>query len=151
MKDFSTMRRHFITSIVLLFFAVQITACAPKVKQSNDEALMDYATLIDTLRATGVNVVPSGEIAQPFFSVKGRVISVNGKDVQVFEYANADEASAIGEHISPDGSWIGKHHVNWVAAPHFYQEGKLIILFLGPRSAVPNELQAIVGPQIAGG
>jgi hypothetical protein len=38
------------------------------------EPVMDYTRLVDNLRAAGMMVKPGGEVVQPFFAVKGKVI-----------------------------------------------------------------------------
>ena len=40
--------------------------------------------------------------------------------------------------------------VSWVAAPHFYQTGKLIVLYVGDDTAVHNVLENVLGSQFAG-
>src|SRR5262245_42749262 len=54
----------------------------------------DYASLVSGLQSAGATVEPGDEIEQPFFSVTGRFIKVNGQDVQVFEYPDAASADA---------------------------------------------------------
>jgi len=110
----------------------------------------DYVSLIDNLRAAGATVEPKGEVSQAFFSVKGQVMSVNGGEVQVFEYADESAAEADAALISPDGGSIGTSMVTWVAAPHFYKIGKLIVLYVGNDSAVMKVLESVLGPQFAG-
>ena len=53
-----------------------------------------YARLIDDLRGAGADVAPSSDIIQPFFGVTGQVLTVNGNDVQVFEFPSVDAAQA---------------------------------------------------------
>lgn len=65
---------------------------------------------------------PVGKVSQPFFSVKGQVVSVNSGQVQVFEYKTTAAAIAAAATVSPDGSSIGATLINWVATPHFYQK-----------------------------
>ena len=67
-------------------------------------AVRDYIDLVDNLRASGATVEPAEEVTQPFFSVNGRVIVVNGGDVQVLEYADAVTAETEAALVSPDGS-----------------------------------------------
>ncbi len=104
--------------------------------ESQIEPVTDYDSLIDNLRNTEATVNPVGDITQPFFSVKGLVINVNGEDVQVFEYATADAATSEAETISPDGSSIGTSMVSWVATPHFWNLEKLIVLYVGENESV---------------
>lgn len=110
----------------------------------------DYVSLIDQLRTAGATVELAGAVSQPFFSVKGQVIKVNGEDVQVFEYTDAAAAEAEAATVSPDGGSIGISMVTWVAAPHFYKTGKLIVLYVGDNQTIITTLETALGPQFAG-
>ncbi len=142
--------------LVVLVAIIPLTGCAgqqppaPPPEVSHDGPVTDYVSLIDNLRAAGATVEPAGELSQPFFSVKGQVITVNNGDVQVFEYADAATAETEAALVSPDGSSIGTYMVSWVAPPHFYKEGKLIVLYVGDDTAVLNVLEAVLGSQFAG-
>ena len=111
----------------------------------------DYVSLVDTLRAAGATIDPAGNVSQPFFAPDGQVLTVNGEDVQAFEFASAEEADAVAETVSAGGSAIGTSMVTWVAPPHFYKAGKLIVLYVGCDGDVLDRLQETMGPQFAGG
>ena len=155
------MKRYLtIISIVFMLMAWS-TGCAgqqppapppspPPPVVSHGGPVTDYVSLFDTLRAAGATVEPAGDISQPFFSVKGLVITVNNSDVQVFEYADAATADTEAALVSPDGSSIGTTMVSWVATPHFYKTGKLIVLYVGDDTAVQNMLEDVLGSQFAG-
>lgn len=117
---------------------------------SHGGPVTDYVSLIDQLRAAGATVESAGAVSQPFFSVKGQVIKVNGEDVQVFEYTDAAAAEAEAATVSPDGGSIGTSMVTWVAAPHFYKTGKLIVLYIGNNQTSLAALETALGPQFAG-
>ena len=70
--------------------------------------------------------------------------------MHVFEYADESATEADAALISPDGGSIGTSMVTWVAAPHFYKIGKLIVLYVGNDSAVIKVLESVLGPQFAG-
>ena len=110
----------------------------------------DYASLIDALRAGGASVEPAGEVSQSFFSVEGKVIKVNGADVQVFEYADEATAQADASLVQPDGYEIGAAIVDWMAPPHFYQKERLMVLYVGTDNAIMAALEATLGAQFAG-
>jgi len=110
----------------------------------------DYAGLVDGLRAAGATVESAGSVNQPFFSVEGKAITVNGENVQVFEYAEQAKAEAEAGAISPDGSSIGTSIVSWIGPPHFFQAGRMIVLYVGDSQEVIGLLTDAVGPQIAG-
>ena len=110
----------------------------------------DYASLVDAFRAAGAAVSPAGAVSQPFFDPRGQVLSVDGEDVQVFEFASAEEADTVTQGISADGSSIGTNMVGWVAPPDFYTAGQLIVIYVGSESGVIDTLQEAMGAQFAG-
>ncbi|MFQ5969191.1 MAG: hypothetical protein ACE5J2_01665 [Nitrososphaerales archaeon] len=139
-------------AVVIAVVALGVVAITTSIEQANKlaEPVIDYSSLIDNLHSTGAIVEPSGEVSQPFFSVKGQVIKVNGDDVQVFEYADSTAADSEAGLVSPDSSSIGTSMVHWVATPHFYKSEKLIVLYVGDNMAVIDALEAVLGPQFAG-
>ena len=84
------------------------------------DPVKDYTSLITRLQISGATVQSSGEVSQPFFSVTGQILSVNGASVQVFEYADGAAAKAEAGLVSPNGSAIGTSMVSWIDTPHFY-------------------------------
>jgi hypothetical protein len=109
----------------------------------------DLVSLVDHLRATGFDVKPAGEVEQPFFDIKGTVLKVNGADVQVFEFTDAAAAKAAVATIGADGNPQGAI-VEWVAPPHFYQTGRIVVLYVGADKAIIEALTKTLGPQVAG-
>lgn len=119
----------------------------------------DYISLIDNLRGAGATVVNTGEVAQqPCFSVDAKVITVNGSDVQVFEYEDAAATDTEAALISPHGFSINKTsndngqicNISWIASPHFYKASNLIVLYIGENQTVIDVLKSVLGPQFAG-
>ena len=98
----------------------------------------------------GATVDPAGTISQPFFIPQGQLLTVNGKDVQAFEFASEVEAGAIVETVSADGSSVGRSMISRVAPPHFYGDGRLIIVYVGSDSGVIKALKEAMGSQFAG-
>ncbi len=153
-KDFTAIPVVLIIAILSLLVFV---SCDEIIEQlyttnvSDEPSDGETARLIADLRAAGATVSPSGEITQPFFTVKGQVIKVNGYDVQVFEYATVEAADAEATQVSPDGTSIGTSIVLWVATPHFYKRGQVIVLYVGDDTDVIKPLKAVLGEQFAGG
>ncbi len=109
---------------------------------------------MDHLRGVGATVAPAGEVEQPFFPVRGQMVTVNGSSVQVFEFTDNATAEAAAKGITPDGSSVGADGsvsmITWVAPPHFFRAGKVIALYLGDDRAILTLLEGALGPQIAG-
>lgn len=121
----------------------------PPVSHGGD--VTGYVTLLDALRAAGAQVEPGESLSQPFFEPQAQIISVNGHDVQVFEFADAVTAEAAAETVSADGTSVGTSMMTWMDTPHFFRVDKLILLYVGSDQATLELLQEVAGPQFAGG
>lgn len=117
---------------------------------SHGGPVKDYVSLSDHLRTAGATIEPVGEVSQPFLSVKGQTIRMNGEDVQVFEYPNTAAANREATSISDDGYSVGTTMISWVSDPHFYKIDKLIVLYVGDNQGILTILDQVLGPQIAG-
>ena len=78
-------------------------------------------------------------------------MTYDGAVYQAFEFASSEEADTVAETVSADGSSIGTSMVGWVAPPHFYKTGKLIVIYVGSDSDVIDALQEAMGSRLAGG
>ncbi|MBI2845287.1 MAG: hypothetical protein HYX86_01940 [Chloroflexi bacterium] len=138
--------------LVLLAFslAALVIGCAPQPPSPGQ--VEDFDSLAAALEARGATVLFTElEVQQPFFSVSGRLISINGANLQVFEYGDESTARAEAAQISPGGSTVGTTMITWVDTPHFWLAGKLIVLYVGDDSAALATLEAVLGTQTAGG
>jgi len=129
----------------LLLVAVATAACA-----GQGGTASDYSGIVDSLRGAGVTIASGGEVSQEFFSGKGQAIMVNGEQVQIFEYADESAAEANAASVSADGSTVGTTMITWIATPHFYRSGKVIVLYIGDDTAVLKALETVLGAQFAG-
>lgn len=107
--------------------------------------------LHQALRATGASVEAGGAIGQVFFSVPGQVLTIDGTDVQVFEYPTPEEAQDDADQVAPDGSSVGPTMIMWVATPHFYRMGTVIVLYVGDDADVSLLLEEALGAPFAEG
>ncbi len=112
---------------------------------------MTYENLISALKVSGATVQLLDEVEQPFFEVAGKIIQVNGADIQVFEFPDTDSSRRAAESIAPSGGSVGTTMVTWLATPHFFMADQVIALYLGDDPAVMELLEASLGTQIAGG
>jgi len=112
---------------------------------------LTYDGLMSRLRAAGATVAPGDVIEQPFLAVRGRFLKVNDAEVQVFEYPSVSAAAAEAARVVPDGCAVGTAvHINWIAPPHFYRQGQVIVLVIGGGATLLNLLSSVLGPQFAG-
>jgi len=133
----------------LVLGALALAACAHNPARSIVGEL-DYDGLAAALRARGARVESGAPIEQPFFSVPGRFLRVNGADVQVFQYGSTEGAGTDAARVSADGSTIGTAKPFWSAPPHFYRRDRILVLYVGDEGSVRTLLEAVLGPQFAG-
>ena len=152
-------RLLFFSCFVLL--ALLATACGGKAAAaeaasetepiaSQPATLEDLASLVAALGAAGATVEPAESVQQVFFTAAGLIVRVNGADVQVFEYATAEAMETDAAQVSADGGSIGTSMVSWMATPHFYKAGRILVLYVGDDRSILDLLEGILGPQFAG-
>lgn len=112
--------------------------------------LKDIDSLAEALKAQGLSVERAGEVSQPFSSVEGHAINVDGENVQVFQYPTAEAARKEAAQVRPDGSGVGTSMVSWIGPPHFYRKDNLIVLYVGDNPKATGALRSSLGAQFAG-
>jgi len=145
--------------ISLLVMALFAAACGgrPAAAGQKDEPtasqagpVQEMTSLVDALRAAGATVELGEPVEQAFFSVGGDILKVNGMDVQVFEYNSVEAMEADAIQVSDDGGSIGTSMVTWLAPPHFFKTGRILVLYVGDDQGILKLLEGLLGPQFAG-
>ena len=108
-------------------------------------------SLLAAMQGAGLNVSTGGEISQPYFSVPGKVLVLNGEELQVYVFPAPEAAEADAGSISADGSLVGTNTVDWISTPHFFRSGNLVVLYVGENQNILQALQSLLGSQFAGG
>ena len=118
---------------------------------SPGDQVFDLADFAEILFTNGVPVELGFEEVFGFLPIPALHFNIQGADVLVFEVIGPGTAIAIASAISEDGVTINGEFVPWPATPHFFLEGRIIVLYLGDDPQVLAILEAFLGPQIAGG
>ena len=154
----STKKSFPVLVALISFLAIVLSACAPlaqaggqdKVESVSNGGAGSLEELVSDLQARGAEIQLGDEIEQPFVSVKGQSMKVNGADVQVFEYADEAARQAESAKIPEDGYSFDTVMVNWIDQPHFWTDGRLIVLYVGSDPAIIDLLSQALGEPIAG-
>jgi hypothetical protein len=120
----------------------------PSAVVSHGNEIGGYVNFVDALRAAGATVEPIEEVEQTFFTVKGQKISVNGAEVQVFEYADESARKTDSDLISADGTSVGTSMITWIDQPNFWSKGRIIALYVGKDPALIDLLNGVLGEPI---
>ena len=151
--EVTAMRRPIILVSFLLVAVVASPGCESNTSNlaAPTDTTFDLADLAEVLFANRVPVDVGNEEVISFFPVPARHFTVFDDDVLVLELVGPNTATAVASTISPDGTTINGQVIDWPATPHFFQEGRIIVLYLGDDPQVIFALEQILGPQFAGG
>jgi len=137
----------------LLLFAFSVSSCgnvATPVPADQPPAVEDQASFLAALQASNATAALGDSITQDFFDAEGHLITINGQDVQVFEYESAEAMEAEASKVAPDGGSVGTSMMAWMDVPHFYKAGRIIVLYVGSDENTLSLLQKVIGHQFAG-
>jgi hypothetical protein len=135
------------STAALLLAAACCTALAAAETQPGSASAK---TLLSALRDSGLEPRQVDRITQAFFTVPATVYQLRGGELQVYEFPNEERAAREAETVSADGSSVGTSKVFWMAPPHCFRAGALLVLYLGSDEQVLDILRAKLGPQFAG-
>ena len=156
---------RFLITCLLLLGILSTIGCA--LRPSGD-VVMDFEYMVNDLRLSGVIINETGDAfllglgREPVFSGKGKYIRLSGEKapINVWEYRDEEAALTEVEFISRDGFDIRRPpgpddegfagHYDWIAPPHWYQSGKIIVLYVGETLELRILLNELLGEQFAG-
>ena len=122
-------------------------------------ASADEAAIVAALRERGLPMRPRGKVASDFFGVPADAYDNPTGHVQTWELASEAAAERAAAKVSADGYNIaiavpGRPgsvvHVDWIAPPHWFRKGRVILLYLGRDRATLAALTDVLGRQFAG-
>ena len=112
---------------------------------TGDRSVSTKAELITALKEDGATITEGGAVENPFFEVEAELLTVNGAEVQVYEFPDEASRQAAQETINATGNIIGSMTVDWMEEPHFFGAGRLIALYVGDDQAIIDLLSARLG------
>ena len=149
-------REHMRVATGLVLVLVLLAACGGETSAptATPTSVYDYKSLINDLGSAGADL---DELTS--FSVGARGVAFDGGTVQVYEFPDERAADSEARYVSPDGYNItvpldGDRsktvHSDWLALPHYYKKGRVIVLYVGDDPSLVELLQGMLGPEFAG-
>ncbi len=137
----------------LAVFAPLLLAGCTAHSPAEPSELVNAQSLVRFLEHVGARVTVAEQMPResfPFFRVNAQRLLVNGQNVHVFEYSDADSAAEDAARVAPSGSPVGDTQITWTDPPRFYRRGQLIVLYVGRNDEVSGMLEAVLGRPFAG-
>jgi hypothetical protein len=109
-------------------------------------AVESHDALAESLAAAGLEIQQNETLLDTFFpDTTAQFLTVNDQMIQTFEFPDAATAEAAAATVNEAGTIIGTTNVDWVEPPHFYQSGRLIVLYAGTDQGILDALQSALG------
>jgi len=161
----STMRLSLALALALILVVLATTSCTGGVPTSSPvqssttgpspssvQPVTDTQSFVAALESAGYKVKEGHVVIPPGYGGFRRLaerIQIDRVDVWVFEFPTHDAYARMRSKISDDGQRIG--HASFLWTPHIYGSGRLIVLYIGSRSAPAGQaLNELFGKQFAG-
>jgi len=105
------------------------------------------ASLASFMDQQGFSALPWRKVHKAKLSMEGTLITLGNDSISVFEYPNADEASAEASVlVKKYNSTLSKN--TWAEQIHLYTKGTLVIYYLGTKQPVADALSAFAGDSL---
>jgi hypothetical protein len=111
---------------------------------------VSHEAALERVRGAGASIQFVGDISVPFFHTAGRMLSVAGEGVQLYEYATRADAERDLDALSPRADTAGSLNLVWERPPHIYRFRNHVILYAGSNLEVLAALKRAFGGQVAG-
>ena len=144
--------KRYLLILLVLAFSYAASSCGKEATPSptSVSVVEDQASLLIGLQSAGATAEITDTVTQDFFTPEGSIITVNGQDIQVFEYESAEAMENEASQVAPDGGSVGTSMMMWMDAPHFYKTGRIIALYIGSDKTILALLEKVIGSQFAG-
>ena len=139
-----------------LYLAIVLGATLLTVACGAVSTVHDTGSLVSALRGAGLQVGQDQYtmLRQPFLSVPGHLLLVNGQRVETYDYASASAVRTDAGHIPKDAYLVTTPHgqvmMDWPGPPHVFSRGTVIVLYAGTDATILHALKSAQGPQIVG-
>ena len=91
-----------------------------------------------------------GAVESPIFPAPTDLYFNDDEDVRFYGFASVEDAEAAVATISADGRTVDGSPVPWTEPIHFYHTERLVVVYLGDRTAFHLAISDIMGGQVAG-
>lgn len=160
MRRAATHRRRWAAVGRLAALLLVLSACSKErvgvETQTHGGNVRDHVSFVEALRASGLTVDIAGPVKQPFLEVQGALLRVSGGalpdpvEFHSFEYETPSDAQNELENIGP-GVQPRTAYVHWVAPPHLYGAGRLLVLYVGDDAEALSALRRVLGAPLRQG
>lgn len=149
---------------MLIIIAFILATCSPKagnnpiptpeitppseeeIQESGSDSLDKFIT---HLNGSGVEIEVGEVIEVPYLSSIGKVVRVNGEEIQVYQYSDPKSRQADSDTISSDGTIKGQVKISLTSQPIFWAHEDLLVIYLGSNPQIIDLISFSLGKPIS--
>lgn len=122
---------------------------------TEEESKYNKDSVLKDLKAKGFNPKVTDTDAkaknnEKVFSVDKQVVKIKGGELSLYEYAKDAKTSLKNDinSIENKGNMINGMNMTWNTSPHFYNKGRVIVVYDGDSKEIMTSLNEILGNEI---
>lgn len=128
---------------------------APIEKNVNKSSLENNKVInsegfIKFMKKSGYKITNSKQVSGGILKGSLTAVEINNERIGIYEYKSSDEMEMDAKTISADGTFVGNGIYEWIAKPHFYKGGNIIISYIGDDKEIIEKISKFMGQQFAG-
>lgn len=141
------MRRRILTIAALSWSALALVSCQDQ-DPVGPTLVGTVDQLIQALRQQGLRVTlaEAPDAGRSLLAVPAQRVLVNESWIDGYEYPSVAAAAKDAARISGDAQPDPFALILWASTPHFYRQGRLIVLYVGCRAEIQQALEVTIGP-----
>ncbi len=129
---------YVILLIMVMFF---IVGCTPK---SEEFSINDFAGSMEERNYK----FEIRDAEKDFLSGDRKIMKIGKEQIDIYVYKNNKAMEKDASYIESDNKYNNEEEsvtVDWVAPPHFFKEGNIIVIYVGENIEIINSLTEIFG------
>lgn len=142
--------KHGILLILLLLIFTIFIGCSNK---QNSKNTFDIEQFANEMKCKNYKFELK-DVGKDFLTTTRKRMIIGNEALDIYLYSNNKKMEDEAKFIDSDGSGYSNGaksiQVEWVATPHFYKRGCIIVQYVGKNEKIISDLKNILGEQFAG-
>lgn len=82
------------------------------------------------------------------FAVGPTRVAVDGREIRIFEYEDAAARETDSSALTMDGYAVHGVPIDWTGPPHYWAEGRVLVVYTGSEESMVDLLTRVLGPPL---
>jgi len=151
-KNVNTFRKLLVIGIIAVIIALSLGLIGKGLSANRIDIappnIQNTKELISSLQKAGYKIKTIQFVGDGILSGDLTTIDIDGDTIGIYEYKNNQEMEEQAKTIH--GSRIGNSFYDFIATPHFYKNGNIIVSYIGINTKTIKKIEKLMGKQFEG-